>query len=209
MNTATENTAVQQGSATAGKPIAVNWKFKNDDGSANLMFNPDGTYLFSGEYKEKEPGHDFDISLALRSTAGGIIIFHYAGDASNGVKWSKQGQNEILKENYTTFASKHAWSGEFKLPLSTEGRAKLYADQEKKKEQLKMEAEEAEKRHDEKAAAEKKAELAKEWQEEGKKVIDTLKASEAKAKASGGGGDSVMNTIGDVAGVVGTILAFL
>jgi hypothetical protein len=34
-------------------PLVVNWQFKNAPGSANLVVNPDGTYLFSGNLKRK------------------------------------------------------------------------------------------------------------------------------------------------------------
>jgi hypothetical protein len=187
----------------------VNYKFTKEDGSANLTVNPDGSWLFSVDYKGKKPGHDIDVALALRSTLGGIIVFHYAGDAADGAQSSQQGKSDILKDNFKTFADKHDWNLQYDFALSAEGRAKRFEAQEKKKAELRKAEEEAQKRHNEKVAAEKKAELAKEEEKE-------REVAQRAAAAHKSGGSSVMSTVGTVvktvgtvAGVVGTILSFL
>jgi hypothetical protein len=203
-----ETSGTQHAEPTTG-PIVVNYKFTKEEGSVNLTVNPDGTWLFSVDYKGKKPGYDIDVALALRSTLGGIIVWHYAGDASNGVQSSQQGKSDVLKDNFKTFAGKHDWSVKYDFALSAEGRAKRFEAQEKKKAELQKAEEEARKRHDHKVAAEKKAELAKEEQKE-------REAAQRAAAAHKSGGSSVMSTIGTVvkdvgtaAGVVGTILSFL
>lgn len=112
-------------------PIVANWEFKKAAGKANLIVYPDGRYLFSGDYKQQdpgkgfennpfgiEPGRDFEIVLALKSTLGGILQFHYVGNMSKGgVQWSKEGQDAILKDSFKSFAGPHDWSGSFRLPL--------------------------------------------------------------------------------------------
>jgi hypothetical protein len=195
-----ENSGVKQSASTTG-PITVKWRLKKVNGTANLIVNPDGTYLFSGTVKDKQADRDLDITIALKSSLGGVILFQYAGNAADGVQWSKQGQDPILKDNFQTFASKTNWDGAYRLPLSKEGVAKLYEEREKKQERLKKEEEEARKRHDEKLAAEKKKEREQEAQKE---------AEEAQQQHSGGGGgSSVASVIGTIGTVVGSILAFL
>jgi hypothetical protein len=112
--------------ASAGKgPIIVNWHLKNGLGSANLLLNPDGTYLFSGIYKRKEPGKILDLVLALRSRVGATYIFEYMGNVSDhGVQWSKSSKNTILKEDFKLFASDVDWRGTYGFHLTKEA-AKL------------------------------------------------------------------------------------
>jgi hypothetical protein len=131
-----EASAVQSYAAVSG-PIVHNWNLKSVDGTLNILVNPDGTWVFSGSGQKKEPGKDFDITLALKSNLGAVILFEYAGDASNGIQFSKQGQSNVLKDNFASFAANHKTAWEYRLPLSSEGRAKLYEMREKKKEELK------------------------------------------------------------------------
>ena len=99
-------------------PIVVNWHFKKKAGLANLIVNPDGTYLFSGKYTHKVPNKDLEIVIALKSALGGVFLFHYLGHVSSGgVQWSKQGQSAILKDDFKTFAGKHDWVGSYHFPL--------------------------------------------------------------------------------------------
>src|ERR1700675_1844003 len=56
-----ETSPVHHAPASHG-PIVVNMHFaKLGNGSANLIVNPDGTYLFSGQWNTKKPKRDFDI----------------------------------------------------------------------------------------------------------------------------------------------------
>jgi hypothetical protein len=193
-----EATGVVTAPAATG-PIVVNWHFKNN-GLANLTVNSDGSYLFSGHFDKKESGKDFDIALALKSSTGGVILFHYVGDADNGVQWSEQGQETILKDDFQTFAGKHDYYGEYSLPLSSEGRAKLFEERKRKEEELKKAEEEARKRHDEKVAAEKKKERE---EEEQKQREEAQQAAEHRSS----GGSSVWSTVGSVAATIGGVLA--
>ena len=194
-----ETTPVQHKAASTG-PITDNWKFKRGEGNANLMVNPDGTYLFSGQYNVKKPGRDFDIAFGLKTRSGAVVVFRYAGDDANGVEWSKQGRSDILKDDFKMFASSHDWAASYHLPLNSEGRAKLYREEERKREELKRKEEEARRRHAEQEAAaarrEQQEELARERQEEAQ-------------RSSSGGGSSVGSVLGTIGTVVGSILAFL
>ena len=195
---------VQSYAAVSG-PIVHNWNLKSVDGTLNILVNPDGTWVFSGFGKKKEPGKDFDITLALKSNLGAVVLFEYAGDASNGIQFSKQGQSDILKDNFASFATNHKTAWEYRLPLSSEGRAKLYEEREKKKEELKKEEEEAKKRHDEKVAAEKREELKKEEQRE----LAEEKAQQQHSSGSSVVGDivSAANTVGSVVNAVGGVVS--
>jgi hypothetical protein len=196
-----EITGVKTAPASNG-PVVVNWHFKRDTGLANLTVNQDGTWLYSGHYKQRKSGKDLDVVLALKSSTGGVVLFQYVGDASNGVDWSEQGQSDILKDDFKTFAGKHDYYGEYHLHETSEGRAKLFAERERKKEELKKEIEEAVKRHDEKVAAEKKAEKEKMEKKEREE------AEQAAQQNSGGGSSSssVWSTVGSVAAAVGGAL---
>jgi hypothetical protein len=194
----TESSGVQKAAASTG-PIVHNWHFKNDAGSANLTVNPDGEYLFSGDYRKKNPGHDLDIVLGLKSSSGGVVLFQFAGDASNGATWSKQGKSDILKDDFTAFAGPHDWYVQYQLPLSAEGRAKLYEEREKKKEKLEKEEKEAKERHDEKVAAEKKAALEKEKKQEREKAEAAAKERQEKSTS----GSSGWSTVGTVLATIG------
>jgi len=203
-DTATEATPVQHAVASqSGKPITDEWHFKKSAGSANVTINSDGTCLFSGTYRDKKPGKDLDIAMAVKSSTGALMVFHYVGDASNGAQWSKECKSDILKDDFSTFADDHNWTGEYRLSLSAEGKAKIYEEQEKKKEELKKEEAEARKRHDEKLEAEKKAELAKEERREREEAEQA--AQQAAQQHSSG--SSIGSTISGIASTVGDVVS--
>jgi hypothetical protein len=197
-------TSVVKHEPPSSGPIVLNWKLKKLDGTMNLTVNPDGTYLFSGSVKDKKPGRDMDMSVALKSSLGGVITFTNVSDVSDGAEWSKQGQSEILKDNFATFAGKHDWTWAYRLPLSSEGRAKLYKEEEEKKAKLKKEEEEAKQKHDEKVAAEKKAEREKQEKERIQQAQEQQAAAQRQQQSGGGGSSvgSVLETIGTVAGAI-------
>jgi hypothetical protein len=203
----TESKAVEQTTAPVTQPIVHNWQLKKLDGKINLVVNPDGTWIFSGNFKNKKPGDDFDVSFALKSSTGAVYLFHYEGDASSGVDFSKQGVSSILKDDFSTFAH-HAWSGVYTFHLSAEGRKARYEADEKKKAEIRRAEEEARKRHDEKMVAEKKAEEKQEAQAE--VAWEEKYASQHPSGSGGGGGGSsvagVASTISSVVGSVGSVV---
>jgi hypothetical protein len=160
-----ESTPAKQETVAPQKPIVVNWTLKKLDGKVNITVNPDGTWDFSGGFKDKKPGDDWDISVGIKSSTGAIYIFHYEGDAGHGVEFSKQGASTILKDDFASFAH-HGWSGSYNFHLSEAARKTRYEAMERKREQLRKEEEEARKRKDEKLVAEKKAEERRQAQEE-------------------------------------------
>jgi hypothetical protein len=151
--------------ATSG-PISHTFTMKKIDGTLNLLVDQDGTWNFSGSSPKKFSGKDFDVTLALKNSAGAIILFEWSGDASNGIQFSKQGKNSILKENFASFASGHHMAWDYRFSETAAGRARLYAERQAKKEKLEKEEQAAKKAHDEKLAKEKAAELKTEEQEE-------------------------------------------
>lgn len=116
-------------------PIIVNWEFKDQGGSVNLIVNPDGSFLFSGHYDTKKPGKDIEVVLGLKSKLGAVYLFHHMGNVSKGRdQWSKQGQSAFLKEDFKTFAGEHDWRGSYRFTLTAE--AKKEEKNKKEKEQL-------------------------------------------------------------------------
>jgi len=196
--TATETTGVQQQPAAQG-PINHTWQMKKMDGSANILINDDGSYVFSGHTNAKRPNNDFDITLALKSKLGAVVLFEYCGNDASGTVWSKEGKSEILKDNFESFAGPHETVWAYTLPLGAEGRARLYEERERKKEELKKAEEEAKKEHEEKVAAEKKKELEEEQQRE---------LAEERAQQSSSSGSSVSSVLGTIGTIAGTILSF-
>ena len=188
--------------ATTG-PISHNFTLKKVDGTLNILVDPDGTWNFSGSTKAF-PGKDFDVSLALKNSTGAVVLFQYIGDASHGIQFSKQGKNDILKENFASFASSHKSAWEYRLYESAAGKRALYEAREKKKEELRKAEEEARKKHDEQLAAEKKAELKAEEQAEMK-----WENQQKQQSGGGGGGTSVGSVLGTIGSVVGSVLSFL
>jgi len=179
-----ETGAVHQEPPTKG-PIVLNWKLKKLDGTMNLTVNADGTYLFSGQVKDKRPDRDMDMSVALKSSLGGVVIFTNIGNMAEGLQWSKQGQSDILKDNFSTFAGKHEWTWEYRLPLSSEGRAKLYKEKEEKKARMKKEEREKEEK---KEAEEQNARLAQQRSQQ--------------QPQQGGGGGSLASTISSIGNTI-------
>ena len=115
-----EVTPMQHAAHSTG-PIIVNWHFKKVPGSANLIVNPDGTYLFSGNYKPARSGKIIDVVLVLRSHVGATYLFRYVADVSRGdVQWSKEGKSTILREDFKLFAPGHEWSGAYTFHLDAE-----------------------------------------------------------------------------------------
>lgn len=187
--------------AAAPGPIHHTWKLGSLDGTLNILIDPDGTWAFSGAFDKKEPGRDFDVTLALKSKLGAVILFTYSGDAANGVQFSKQGRSTVLQDNFASFADDHQTTWKYRLPLSAEGRARIYEKREKKKAQLRKEEEEAKKRHDEKAAAKKREELKQEEQRE----LAEERAAASHAQGSGGHG----TILGDIANTAGSVVSAL
>jgi hypothetical protein len=196
-----ESMAVVQTTVPVTQPIVHNWQLKKLDGKINLVVNPDGTWIFSGSFKNKKPGDDFDITFALKSSTGAVYLFHYEGDAASGVDFSKQGQSVILKDDFATFAH-HAWSGVYTFHLSTAGRKARYEAEEKKKEEIRRAEEEARKRHDEKLVAEKKAEEKQEARAEAQ--WEEQYASQHPS-GGGGGGSSIAGVASTVSSVVSSV----
>jgi hypothetical protein len=194
----TEASLLQHTPPTTG-PIVVNWAFKKGAGSTNLTVNPDGTYVFSGQYSGKKPNKDFDIALALKASTGAILLFHYMGDAANGAQWSDQGQSEILKDDFALFAGKTDWTAEYHFSESSAGKRAEYEAKKKRLEDLRKAEEEARKKKDAKLVAEKKAARRREEQAE------LAQEQQAAQQHSGGGGSSVVSTIGDVCSGIASV----
>jgi hypothetical protein len=197
-STAKETSGVQQLAAATG-PIVVKWELKKLKGEANLVVNPDGSYVFSGEVKDKKKNKDLVIVVALKSSLGAVIVFHFEGDTTHGVTWSHQGQSKILKDDFKTFSGKISWVGEWRLPLDKEGMAKLYEARQKKKEELKKEEEEAREKKDKKLAAERKKEREKLQQKE-------IAEAQAAAAQQQSGGSSALAEFTSVAQTVGSVV---
>jgi hypothetical protein len=193
----TENCLVQHAPPSTG-PIVVNWSFKKNGGTANLTVNPDGTYLFSGQSAAKKPNKDFDIAFALKGSGGGIMLFHFTGDAASGTQWSKQGQSEILKDDFSMFAIKIDWTAEYHFSESSAGKRAEYEAKRKKLEDLRKAEEEALKKKDAKLAAEKRADRRREEQAQ-------LAQERQAAQQHQSGGSSVVSTIGDVCGGIASV----
>jgi len=189
-------------------PVSVNASFRNGAGHANLIFNQDGTYLFSGSYSGRKPLKDLDVVMAVRASTGATLLFRYVADASSGVQWSKQGSSDSIRDFWSTFAAGDKASVSDRFYESAAGKRAEYEARERKREELQKAEDEARKRHQEQVAAEKKAELEKQQQEQ-----IAQQQAEARQQSSGGGGgsaaSSVMKTVGTVASIAGTILSFL
>ena len=137
-----------------------------------------------------------------------VILFQWVGDASRPIQFSKQGQNDILKENFASFASSHKSAWEYRFYESAAGKRALYEERQKKKEELLKEEQEAKKKHDEQLAAIKKAALLAEEQLEvnieTQALARTLVNAEAQQKlqsilGTGTTVGSVMSAIGSAA----------
>jgi hypothetical protein len=196
----TEAAPVLQVQTPPTGPVGATWTFKKGQGTANLTINADGTYLFSGQYGGNKPNKDFDITFALKGSTGAILLFHYMGGAANGVQWSDQGQSEILKDDFATFAGKMSWTAEYHFSETSAARRAEYEAKKHKLEALRKAEEEARKKHDAKLAAEKRAERRREEQAE-------LAQEQAIAQQhqGGGGGGGIVSTIGDVCSGISSV----
>lgn len=199
------------------KPIVHTWKLKKLNGSVNLTINPNGTSDFSGGFKDKKPGYDWDISMAVKSSTGAIIVYHYEGDASNGVQFSKTGSSAFISDDFSTFTKKHSWSGVYTFHLSAAGRRKHYEEMEARRKKLHEEAVEAIKKHDKELLKQKKAEEKAEAKAETEWEQNYANQHPAGGSTGGGGGigsalSGVASTVGSVVnsvgGVVGDIASF-
>ena len=208
METAPVETAAP---APATNPIVHNWHLNKLDGHLNLVVNPDGTYVFSGGFKDKKPGYDWDITGALKSSLGAVILFHYEGDASHGIEFSKQGKSAILADDFATFTGKHQASWSYRFHLSAEGRRARFEAMERKREQLRKEEAEARKRHDEKVVAQKRAEQKQEaqdelaWEQQYAQQHPTPSGGASAPSGGGGIGGVVGGVVNSVTGALGSI----
>jgi hypothetical protein len=199
------------------KPITINWKMHKLNGSVNITMNPDGSSDFSGGFKDKKPGDDWDISIAVKSNTGAIIVYHYEGDAANGVEFSKTGSSAFLADDFSSFASKHTWSGVYTFHLNAAGRRKHYEEMEAKRKKLHEEEEAAIRKHDKELLKEKKAEEKAEAKAEMQWEENYANQHPAGGSSSGGGGiastvssigstvNSVVNTVGGVVSDIGSM----
>jgi hypothetical protein len=125
------------------EPLHDTWVLKNLNGSVNVVVNPDGTWSFGGGIKDKKPGQTFDVTFVIKSSLGSIYIFHWKGDASNGVEFNKTGKSEILHDDYKYFDHTN-WSAEWVLhTFNKEALAKYEAAEKRKKEIAQTKAAEA------------------------------------------------------------------
>jgi hypothetical protein len=117
----------------AGKgTIVVNWQFSNGWGLAHLIVNPDGTYLYSGHYKDKPWSAQLHVTIALKSRLAGVYLFRYVANLENPpVEWSKEGKSAILKDNFKSFGGPHDWAGqlEWVFPVSPQVRTATHSEQ--------------------------------------------------------------------------------
>jgi hypothetical protein len=202
-----ETSPVVSHPATTG-PISHNYTLRKIDGTINILVDPDGTWNFSGSTSKGFSGKDLDITLALKNSTGAVILFQWVGDASRPVQFSKQGQNQILKENFASFASSHKSAWSWHLYESTAGKRAEYEARERKREEIRKAEEEARKRHDEKVAAEKRKELRDEEQAE-LKWEQQQQAQQQQQSSGGGGGSSIGSVLGTIGSVAGAVLSFL
>ncbi len=132
------------------KPIVINWRLHKLDGNVNITINPDGSSDFSGGFKDKKPGDDWDISIAVKScNRGGRLCITTKVMPGNGIQFSKTGSSAFLKDDFSSFASKHTWSGVYRFHLNAAGRKKHYEEMEAERKKLHEEEEAAIKKHDE------------------------------------------------------------
>jgi hypothetical protein len=183
----------------APQPITVQWTFKDGKGDANLLLNPDGSYIFSGTYHPHKQYKDFDISFALKASTGAIFIWRFSGDASNGVRWSKQGKHSILAEDMALFTTHIRWHSSYHFSESRAGRRHEYDVREVKREEAWRRYEEAKNRHDGKLEAENRQLLAALQREEVAPAAQAQPQASSPSGSSGGGGGGIVNTITNAA----------
>jgi hypothetical protein len=190
------------------KPIVINWRLHKLDGNVNVTINPDGSSDFSGGFKDKKPGDDWDVSIAVKSTTGAVIVYHYEGNAANGIQFSKTGSSAFLADDFSSFASKHTWSGVYRFHLNAAGRRKHYEEMEAKRKKLHEEEEAAIRKHDKELLKQKKAEEKAEakaelqWEEN----YQQQHGQDSPASSGGGGGSSIGSTISSAVSTVGSVV---
>jgi methionine-rich copper-binding protein CopC len=202
-----EASPAQSAPATTG-PISHNIKLNKIDGNINILVNPDGEWLFSGTAKA-EKDKDYDVSLALRAKTGAIYVFHFVGDATHPIQFSKSGKSGLLKDDFSDFQKGHHYAWTYRYHESAAGKRAQYEERQRKREQLAREEKEAREKHNAKLEAEKKAEQKREAQKE----LAEERQQAAQQKSSGGGGgigstiSSVVNTVGSVASGVASAVS--
>ncbi len=117
-------------------PISYSWHFKQLNGTMTLTVNPDGSYRFGGNFADRFPGEDWDATVGLKNSAGGIYLFHYEGSASNGIHFAKEGKSAQLKEDFASFASDHQATWTYTFHREEAGRLAQYAAMEQRRIQL-------------------------------------------------------------------------
>lgn len=178
------------------QPIVHNIKLHSLHGNINLTVNPDGSYSLSGGFAEHKPGQDFDITIGLKSSLDQTVLFHWEGDAGNGVQFSEQGQSLVLKDNFANFAQGHAYNWEYKLDESAAARREHAEEVKRAREKREEEEKEAIAKHKKEVAEEKKQEARAEaeaelkWEKKfaeqaDKKFASEEKKSDAKAYTKG------------------------
>jgi hypothetical protein len=219
-----EASQAQAEPATTG-PISHNINLRKIDGTLNILVNSDGTWLFSGTTKAFK-NKDYDVSLALRAKTGAIYVFHYVGDATHGIQFSKSGKSGLLKDDFVNFQKGHHYAWTYRFHEDAAGKRAKYEERQRKREQLAREEKEARERHDAKLEAEKRAEQKREAQKELAEERAQERAEQQQHQRGGGGnggglvGDvvngvgstvsSVVNTVGNVvSGAVSDVGSFL
>jgi hypothetical protein len=185
----------------APHPITVQWTFKDGKGVANLLLNPDGSYIFSGNYRDHKQYKDFDITLGLKASTGAVFLWRFAGDASRGVSWSKQGKHSILAEDMPLFTTHIRWHAGYHFSESRAGRRHEYEVREAKREEAWRRFEEAKKHNDRKLEDENKQLLAQLQREELAPAAQAQPQSSSPGggSSSGGGGGGIVNSITNAA----------
>jgi hypothetical protein len=198
-------------------PLVINWNFFGGVGKANMTINPDGTWMFSGQYNGNKPNKDIDVAFSLTAKTGGTLFFRYVGSAANGAQWSKQGRSGILQDNFAQFvgAGPDNWAGTYRFTESAAGKKAEYEAWEKKRQEAEAKREEARKAYED-GLKRKDAKIQQLKDELDRQKRDEQAQAQAEAnseKSSSGGGSSVGSTIGKIASVagpiLGTVLSFL
>jgi len=193
--------------ATTSAPIVVNWEFRDGTGNMNLTLNRDGRYVFSGANNRHKKNKDFDISLALKGSTGAIIMFRYAGDASNGAQWSKGGQSSFLSDDFALFASKVKWHAAYHFSDSVAGQRAEYEARERKREEAWKNYEDAKNRNDTKVESENKAVLDQLKHEEVSQIAQAHPRGPQQQQSGGGGGGGVGGIASSVESAVGGLVS--
>lgn len=200
----TENATPGSATSAPAQPISHTWKLKKLDGSVNVTINPDGTWIYSGGFNDKKKDQVFNITFAIKSKTGAIYLFHYEGDATNGVQFSKQGDSAILKDDFSSF-SNHYWTAHYDFYLDSAGRKARWEAEQRKLEQIRKEEAEARKRHEEKIVAEKRREQQAEALAEAQWEVQYEQQHPSNNGGGGGGGSilkDVLNPLGAAADAI-------